>query len=401
MKHKALFINETQHDPSNENRYEMILKALIEDFEKTAVERDRKGGTAKRERDLLRKSGLLTLLIPCEYGGQGESWRTIYLIIRRIAEVDSSLAHLFAFHHLQVATIDLYGNAQQKSHYFTQTVTQSWFWGNAINSEGKGVKAEVTQHELIISGMKRFCSGATDSDMLTVSTVLETDDTVGYVAVTPTQQPGITVHNDWDNMGQRQTDSGRVSFDKVAIAWNSLLTDPGPGGTLRATLRVCISQLILVNLYLGIAQGAFEAARDYTRTKKYSTEAEPVTEDPYILHRYGNMWLQLKSAIALADAAACLLNQALERGDEITEEERGHVSIAISEAKLIAARAGLDISNQLFDVAGASATTSKLGLDRFWRNIRTHSLHDSLDDKLREIGDWALNEMLPTPGSYS
>jgi alkylation response protein AidB-like acyl-CoA dehydrogenase len=50
---------------------------------------------------------------------------------------------------------------------------------------------------------------------------------------------------------------------------------------------------------------------------------------------------------------------------------------------------------------GARSTARKLGFDRFWRNLRTHTLHDPVDYKLRELGAWALNGELPTPSFYS
>ncbi|MCR3834291.1 monooxygenase, partial [Pseudomonas aeruginosa] len=42
-----------------------------------------------------------------------------------------------------------------------------------------------------------------------------------------------------------------------------------------------------------------------------------------------------------------------------------------------------------------------LRLDRYWRNLRTQTLHDPLDYKIRELGDWALNQSPPQPTFYS
>jgi alkylation response protein AidB-like acyl-CoA dehydrogenase len=50
---------------------------------------------------------------------------------------------------------------------------------------------------------------------------------------------------------------------------------------------------------------------------------------------------------------------------------------------------------------GARATTGSARLDRFWRNVRTHTLHDPVDYKIRELGEWALNRKIPNPSFYS
>ena len=56
--------------------YLALATALAEEFATTAVERDAKGGTPKQERDRIRASGLLKLIVPKEYGGLGETWIT-------------------------------------------------------------------------------------------------------------------------------------------------------------------------------------------------------------------------------------------------------------------------------------------------------------------------------------
>jgi len=66
-----------------------------------------------------------------------------------------------------------------------------------------------------------------------------------------------------------------------------------------------------------------------------------------------------------------------------------------------ATRHGLDLCNRLFEVTGARATHASLRLDRFWRNLRTQTLHDPVDYRIHELGDWALNGTRPTPSFYS
>ena len=96
-----------------------------------------------------------------------------------------------------------------------------------------------------------------------------------------------------------------------------------------------------------------------------------------------------------------MLEEAWQRGETLTAPERGAVAIAVSEARILSARAGLEVSSRLFEVAGARATTGRLNLDRFWRNLRTHSLHDPVAYKRREVGAYALLGELPEPTWYT
>ncbi|ATE59466.1 acyl-CoA dehydrogenase family protein [Thauera sinica] len=393
-----------EHTRQAEASAAAIAAGLAERFAETAAARDLAGGTPKTERDLLRASGLLELSIPAEYGGQGAGWAETLAIVRQLARADSSVAHVFAFHHLQLASVRLFGTPAQWEPWLAETVRQGWFWGNALNPLDKRTVARRVQGGREFSGSKSFCSGALDSDMLLASAV--EDDAGGklIIAAIPTRRAGITLFEDWDNMGQRQTDSGSALFERVAVAESEILSDPGPLSSPFACLRPLLAQLIFVNIFLGIAEGAVAEARGYTRTQTRLWSASPaaqVTEDPYILAHYGDFWVALEAARKLADHAAARFDAAWDEGLALTEAGRGEVALAVATAKVVATRGGLDLTSRIFEVTGARSTTAALRLDRYWRNLRVHTLHDPLDYKVRELGDWVLNGNYPKPSFYS
>jgi len=382
---------------------QLAAEQLAHEFGETAAERDKAGGTPKHERDRLRESGLLKLSIPSNYGGLGASWPQTMKVVRTIARTDSSVAHVFGFHHLLLATVQLFGSASQAEALFRGTTANNWFWGNALNPLDKRTTATIDGEIWTFNGIKSFCSGANDADMLIVS-ALTADEGKLIVGVTPANRPGITINQDWDNMGQRQTDSGTVEFRGLTLNNSDLLTTPGPLGSVFASLRPCLAQLILVNVYLGIAEGAFAEAKRYTLTRSRAWGTSGVasaSDDPYVLRHYGELWVALEGARLLADRAAEVFQQAWEKGDNLTAHERGETSLAVAAAKVAATKSGLEVVNRMFEVMGASATAARLDLDRYWRNIRTHTLHDPVDYKLRELGQWALIDVIPTPTFYS
>ena len=380
-----------------------IAAALAARLAETANARDQAGGHAAQEREWIRDSGLLTLSIPVEFGGQGASWPLVYQVIRILARADSALAHVFGFHHLQLAGLHLYGNARQQRRLLTLTVEQRLFWGNALNPLDKRVAALDTDDGFALDGIKSFSSGSVGSDWLTVSAWHAPTQTA-LIAALPTRQSGITVQPDWDAFGQRQTDSGNVHFDQVALPADLVLQAPAQAATAQATVRSQIAQLILANLYLGIAEGAFEAARAYTSEHAKAWFASGVAEaadDPLVQHRYGQLWLLLRPAQVLADVAAQDLDTVYRKGPLITAHERGLLAVAVAEAKCLAHKAGIEISSQLFELTGARSTSARYGYDRYWRNVRVHTLHDPVDYKLRDLGRYALSGTVPEPTAYS
>ena len=379
-----------------------IAQKLAKTFAETAAERDKQGGNPKAERDLIRQSGLLGLSIPQAFGGQGADWKTIFKTIQTIAQVDSSLAHVYGFHHLLIATVQLFAQKEQYATWFKQTAEQNLFWGNTLNPLDKRTTVQqISADEYIFHGDKSFCSGSIDSDILLCSGFNAQNKLL--IGVIPTQRDGVSFLDDWNNMGQRQTDSGTSHFEQVKIYENELLLNPGPLSTPYSSLRPLIAQLIFVHLFLGVAEGAFEVARETVQQQKAWSKSlvENAVNDPFTQKHFAEFYVQLEGVRLLANKAVETLQKAWDIGESLDAEQRGEVSIAIATAKIAATNISLYITQNIFQVMGARATTAKLNLDRFWRNVRTQTLHDPIDYKYQEVGEWVLTGKVPDPSFYS
>lgn len=204
-------------------------------------------------------------------------------------------------------------------------------------------------------------------------------------------------------MGQRQTDSGTSHFEQVKIHKDELLLNPGPLSTPYSSLRPLIAQLIFVHMFLGVAEGAFETAKTTVQSQKAWSKAlaENVVNDPFTQKHFAEFYVQLEGTRLLAQKTVESLQQAWNVGENLSTAQRGEVSIAIATAKITATNTSLYITQNIFQVMGARATTAKLNIDRFWRNVRTQTLHDPIDYKYQEVGEWVLTAKGPDPSFYS
>lgn len=143
----------------NKADYLEIASSLAKEFAKTAIERDKRGGTAKFERDLLRESGLLSLMIPKSLGGKGEDWKTVLQLTRELAKVDGSIAHLFGYHFLCLTSVHLFGSPFQKEKLYKETAEKNLFWGNAFNPRDENLLLKKENSQWILSGKKAFVQG--------------------------------------------------------------------------------------------------------------------------------------------------------------------------------------------------------------------------------------------------
>ncbi|MBS4206530.1 acyl-CoA dehydrogenase family protein [Bacillus sp. FJAT-50079] len=389
--------------------YLQVVKELNDWFALDVIKRDKEGGVAKTQKDAIREAGLLHLLTPKEYGGAGEKWSTVLRLVREFAKVDPSVAHLYGYHFLQLVAPHMSSSKEQKAFYYSESVKNNWFWGNAFNPLERKLIASKDGDRLILNGSKTFSTGSQDADVLLVSWVTEVGeanvtDTVSGAAVIPLPRKGVTVHHNWDGIGQRQTESGSVTFDNVAVELHEQLDYVYENKSHFSKLSAVLSQIILANVFAGIAEGAITSARDYTKYKSrpwIQSNVQEASEDPYILHSYGEFYIKLQAAISLVEKANEKVDSIWHKDHQLTENERGNCALLTSSANAFAGELALEVSNGIFAVMGARSATTSNGFDRFWRNARTHTLHNPVSYKKKNIGNWFLNGAYPKPGAYS
>ena len=404
------------------------------------------------EIDLFKAAGLLKVLGPRKYGGGGETWETAYKLIREVAKADGSLGMLLGYHLLWSTTANVVGTQEQAESIQQVILENNWFIGGAVNPRDSDLIITEDEDGLVFNGFKNFNTGGVISDLTVLEGVFEGTEDHMFTLV-KTDQPGIVFQHNWDSVGMRLTESGSVRIDKIKVPWSDALgwdpatKKPRPEilGIPFASMLLPTIQLVFSNFYLGLAQGALQAAAKYTVT---STRPWPyggdnkdnATEEFYILERYGQMAAHVEAADALADRAGAkiaklyvdagqygstFLNDAEAigatngatngytngytngashaKGDrqDITAQYRGEVAAYVAHVKVVTTDTGLDVTSGVFEMLGARATGRKYGFDRFWRDIRTHSLHDPVAYKKREVGRWQLLKEVPEPTWYT
>jgi alkylation response protein AidB-like acyl-CoA dehydrogenase len=370
-------------------------------FDRDAVERDKEGGKPTEQIRLLKESGLPSAQIPVQYGGRGASWLSIMRVVREFARTDGSLAHLFGYHHLPLNLVLFRGSNAQKDRWLRASAAGHLIWGNSGNAMSKTSSGKRIDGGWVINGKRPFSSGSHIADYIQIS--WENAEGERLTAAVPAGRNGIVIEDDWDGIGQRQTGSGTVSFHNVEVLDEEVISSPRVPLTPYASLTSLLQQSVLLNVFVGSAQGALEEARDYTTTTSrpwiYSG-VENHTDDPWIRRQYGDLYIKTLAATELADKAARSLDEAFNQGPGLTLADRGAATIDIATANIYAGEIGLAASSEIFEVMGARSATNANGYDRFWRNVRTHTLHNPAEYKKRTIGTWLLTGDFPVPAMY-
>lgn len=380
-------------------------EAISADLARRGAALDAEGKPPKAEIEQLKKEGLLSALHPVEIGGGGLDWVDGLRLVRILARGESSIGQLLGYHFVNSQYIYWAAEDSDKAWDLgVETVAKTLYWGAAVNPRDPGLTLRKEGEHYLLNGRKTFSTGAHVSDRINANAAFG-DQIANFVL--PTDRPGYIANDDWDNIGQRLSDSGSVEFRDFPVYESDFilpLADKDAPPAVQATFNTPLIQLVFVNFYLGTAEGALDAAIDYVRTTTrpwLTSGVEKASEDPYILERIGEFRAALKASVALADAAATAVQSALARGRSVTERERGEAAIEAYAAKVNATHVALDVTARIFELTGARSTASHYRFDRYWRNVRTHTLHDPVFYKAREVGDFALNGRVPEPSLYS
>ncbi len=351
-----------------------------------ALARDRANEQPTAELKLLKESGLANLLIPTEFGGHGGHWSTGLRAVRILARADASIAQILAYHYVNHAGIVFFGDPARWPHWFGASAAGQWLWGDSVNPIDPDLTLTADGSGFRLNGRKRYSTGASTGDVTLVMAAEQGADRMLAVVVDH-DRAGVRFVDDWDFLGQRLSASGSVEFDDVAVDRSDVLGVVGeePYSTL-VTPGV---QLAFGNLYLGIAQGALHRARQLTLDRRGAwllSTAEHYSRDPLVQRVFGELVARVAAVEALADRWNTRYDEVIARGSDVTAADRAEVAIGIAQLKVVSTETALDVAQRVFEVTGTSSTRSDVGLDLYWRNIRTHSLHDPIDYKKLEVG---------------
>jgi SfnB family sulfur acquisition oxidoreductase len=371
-------------------------QSLAEQAKPGAVERDQQRIYPV---DLLNQFtwlGLGSISVPRRFGGGGLDYQTLAEVFRIISASDPSLGQIPQNHFGLIQFILGEGEPKQQ-----QTLLQAVVNGNRLGNGGpekntrhtRDVQARLSGdgNARFLTGEKFYSTGALFADILVTTALQDGDRPV--MAFIPLPASGAEIVDDWSGMGQRTTASGTVRLHQVAVdpAW--IIPLPSPE---KPTLRGAVSQLIQAAIDAGIAQGALDDAlafvRDHSRPWVDAGVARN-TDDPYILADIGRISTELSAANALLRRAARVLDATDPAA--LTAENSAAASIAVAEAKVLTTEIALRASEKLLEWGGSRATLLQHGLDRHWRNARTHTLHDPVRWKTHAIGNYYLNAVYP------
>ena len=317
-------------------------------------------------------AGLLGVMLPEEYGGEGSDFLSYCLVVERVAQESGAVAESIQGHAFAALPIAQHGTEEQKQEYLPRMASGGSVGAMLLTEPGagsspSGLEAIAEESDdgstYSISGEKAFGTNAgvadvhlvvarkrpqpEDSHGVSVFLVPGTDDVEGF---------------DFERvefMGMRGHVTGDSTLDEVEVPADALLGEVGQGFRI-AMGTIDMARTGLGAIGVGIARAAFDAAVDYAGDREqggravgeYQAVQVLVAEMDAALHGARN--LVYDSALAIASG----------KPDTRTS----------SRAKWVASDAAESVTRDAIQVHGGKGYRTDLPLERYYRDAKILSI---------------------------
>ncbi|MEE3622666.1 acyl-CoA dehydrogenase [Nitrospirillum sp. BR 11752] len=340
-----------------------------------AAERDRTSAFPAEEIRAMGELGLMGMLVPEEWGGAGTDILSYVLAIEEIAAGDGAISTIMSVHNsVGCAPILKFGTPAQKDRYLRAMATGQMLGAFCLTEPQAGSDASALKTRAVrdgdhwvINGAKQFITNGQNAGVALVFAV--TDPAAGKKGISaflvPTDTPGYTVARLEHKLGQRCSDTAQIVFDDVRVPADALLGEPGQGYRI-ALANLEGGRIGIAAQAVGMAQAAFEAARDYARGR--TSMGVAIIEHQAVAFRLADMATRIEAARQLVLHAASLR----QAGQPCLKEA--------SMAKLFASEMAERVCSDAIQTLGGYGYVEDFPVERIYRDVRVCQIYEGTSD---------------------
>jgi alkylation response protein AidB-like acyl-CoA dehydrogenase len=328
----------------------------------------------------LAELGLMGIQFPAEYGGAGMSAVDYCICIEELARVDPSVSLSVAAHNgLGAAHIAMFGSEKQKATYLTPLATGEKLaaWGLTEPSSGSDAAAMRTTatrdgDHWVLNGSKAFITHGGSGDLIVVMAV--TDKSKGSKGISAfiveRGTPGFVAGKKEDKLGMRASETTEVIFQNCRIPATQLIGEEGQG--FIQTLQVLDAGRIgIAALSVGLAQGAYEAARNYAFERKQFGRA---------IGTFQSLRWKLVDNAARVEAARLLTYRAAWMKDQ-----GRRTTLESSMAKLYSSEIAVRASEDAVQIHGGYGFVKDYPAEKFFRDVKLTTIGEGTSEVQRLV----------------
>src|SRR6476619_4554472 len=324
--------------------------------------------------------GILCVTMPEQYGGAGLSYIDYANVIEELGVVDSGFALSVAAHNsLGTGHIYLAGNDEQKKKWLPKLTSGEWIaaWGltePGSGSDASGMRTVAVKDgdEWVLNGTKNFITNATYADISVVLAVTDRNDAKRGITAFAIEmdRPGIRPGKKENKLGMRVSDTAELVMEDCRVPAGNILGKIGYG--FIDAMRVLDGGRISIGaLAVGIARGAYEAARDYA--KQRTAFGKPISEFQAIQFMLADMATEIDAARLLCYRAATIKD----RGEKVT--------LASAMAKLYASEVAVRATEKGVQIFGGYGFIKDFPAEKYYRDVKLCTIGEGTSEIQRMV----------------
>ncbi len=325
--------------------------------------------------------GLMGIQVPEAYGGAGMSAVNYCICIEELARVDPSIALSVAAHNgLCVAHLYMFGNEDQKKKYVVPLAKgeQIGAWALTEASSGSDAAAMRTiarKHGAVwsITGSKQFIThGKIGGTMVVLAVTDRNRGRHGISAfVVERGLAGLAAGKKENKLGMRASDTSEVIFQDCRVPEEAMVGVEGEGFV--NTMQVLDAGRIgIAALAVGLAQGAYEAARLYARDRRQF--GEPISHFQAIRWKLADMATKIEAARLLTYRAAWMRDGKVAR-----------TSTASSIAKLYSSEIAVRAAEECVQIHGGYGFVKDYPAEKYFRDVKLCTIGEGTSEIQRLV----------------
>ncbi|MFI5159559.1 MAG: acyl-CoA dehydrogenase family protein, partial [Sphingobacteriales bacterium] len=318
--------------------------------------------------DLFKKLGelgMMSVVVPEQYGGSGFGYFEYVTVIVEIAKVCGSIGLSVAAHNsLCTGHILAFGNSEQKQRWLPRLASAELIcaWGlteanTGSDAMGMNTTAVLEGDHYVVNGSKNWITHGKSGNVAVVMVRTgEKGDSKGISAlVIEKGTPGFSAGKKENKLGMRASETTELIFDNCRVPKENLLGAEGEG--FKQAMKVLDGgRISIAALSLGIAKGAFEAAVAYSKERKQF--GQPISNFQGIAFKLADMATEIEASELLIMQAADLKN----RHQAVTKQS--------AMAKYFASEVAVRTATEAIQIFGGYGYTKDFPVEKFYRDAK-------------------------------
>jgi len=324
--------------------------------------------------------GLLGITTPERYGGAGLDTLAYVVLLEEISAADASHGTIMSVTSgLPQTMLVQYGTDAQRSRYLPKLASGEWIGAFCLSEPHAGsdavamtTRARKVEGGYVLSGTKAWITSGGEAHVYLV--MAKTDPSAGARGVScfvvEKGTPGMSFGKPEEKLGQHAAITTSVTFDDCFLPEDALVGPEGQGFVI-ALSSLDGGRIGIAAQAVGIAQAAFEAARDYADERK--SFGKPIREHQGVSFKIADMATRIDAARLLTQRAAWLKDH----GYRVTQEA--------AMAKLFASETASFVTHQAVQVLGGYGYSRDYPVERYFRDARVTEIYEGTSEIQRIV----------------